>query len=43
MLVGPVGIWGAEDSIALAVVGNHYVLVAAVCLDGEASIVVCVE
>ncbi len=42
MFIGPVGIWGAEGCIALTVVGDHDVLVAAACLDGDSSSVVCV-
>jgi hypothetical protein len=43
MFVGCVGIWGAEDYVALTVVGNCDVLVATACLDGESSGVVSVE
>ncbi len=43
MFVGSVSIRGAEDHIALAVEGNHNVLVAAVCMDGESPGVVSVE
>jgi hypothetical protein len=43
MFVGSVGIWGAEDYVAFAVVGDCDVLVAAGCLDGESSGVVSVE
>jgi hypothetical protein len=43
MFVGPVGIWGEEGYIALAVEGNCDVLVAAACLDGESSGVIIVE
>ncbi len=43
MFIGLVGIWGTEDYIAFAVVGNCDVLVVAVCLDGESSGVISVE
>ncbi len=43
MFVGSVSIGGTEDRIALAVVGNHGVLVATACLDGEFPGVVSVE
>jgi hypothetical protein len=43
MFVGSVGIWSAEDYIALAVVGDHDVLVVAACFDGVASGVISVE
>jgi hypothetical protein len=43
MFVGCVSIRGADDYIALAVVGDCDVLVAAVCLDGESPSVVSVE
>ncbi len=43
MLVGPVGIWGTEDCIAVAVEGDGDVLVTAASLDGESPGVVGVE
>ncbi len=43
MFVGSVGIKVTEDSIALDVVGNHDVLVATVCLDGESPGIVSVK
>ncbi len=43
MFVSSVSIRGTEDYIALAVAGNHDVLVAAACSDGESLGVVSVE
>jgi hypothetical protein len=43
MFVGSVSIRGTEDCVALAVVGDYDVLVAAACLDGESPGVVGVE
>ncbi len=43
MFVSPVGKWGAEDYVALTVVGDCDVLVAAACLDEESYSVVSVE
>ncbi len=43
MFVGSVSIRGTENCIALAVVGDRDVLVAAACLDGESPGVVGVE
>ncbi len=43
MFVRSVSIRGTEDCIALAVVGDYDVLVAAACLDGESPSVVGVE
>ncbi len=43
MFVGSVGIRGTVNYIALGVIGNHDVLVAAACLDGESPGVVGVE
>ncbi len=43
MFVHFVGIKGAEDYVALAVVSNRDVLVATACIDGESSRVVSVE
>jgi hypothetical protein len=43
MFAGSVTINGSEDSVALAVVGNCDVLVAAACPDGESPNVVGVE
>ena len=35
--------WGTKDDIAVTMVGDHGVLVAAACTDGEVASVVCVE
>ncbi len=43
MFVGPVGIWGTEDCVALFMVGYCDVLVPTACLDGESASVVGVE
>ena len=43
MFAGSVSMRGTEDCIALAMVGNHDVLFAAACPDGESPSVVGVE
>jgi hypothetical protein len=43
MLVSSVGIWGAEDYVALAVIGNCEILVATACSDRESCGVVSIE